>query len=886
MSTRNLEFFFRPKSIAVIGASTREHAIGQLVAANVQAAGFAGTLMAVNPHGGSFGFPVFTDIASLPVVPELAVICTPAPGVAALVADLAERGTKAVVIISAGFEGEAGRPRRTEMLQAAGKHLTRIVGPNCLGLLSTEHNVNVSFAHIPPLKGRVALVTQSGAILTTVLDWASARGIGFSHLVSLGDMADVDFGDMLDYLASDAATDAIVLYVEAITHARKFMSAARAAARMKPVIVIKSGRHPAGAKAALSHTGALAGADAVYDAAFRRAGVLRVRTLDEIFDAIETLGMGYRPSGEKLAILTNGGGAGVLATDALLDLDGTLAELAPETIAKLDAMLPAGWSRGNPVDIIGDAPPARYRDALNILFDAREVNSVLVMNCPTAVASSSDAARAVVEVCSARKRTVLTNWLGTGAAAEARVLFAASHIPTFETPDEAVRGFMHLVRYRRAQDALMEAPPSLAQGVAPDRVRARAIMDAALKTGAPWLPPQDVAELLACYAIPAPRAMMVRTQAEGEAAAARLGGHLALKIVSQDIVHKSDVGGVVLGLGAPSVGAAIRAMQDRVGKISPAPHVDGFLLQEMIERAGALELIVGMTVDPTFGPVLLFGRGGTAVEAIADTTLALPPLNLNLAQAMIAATRVARQLKGYRNHKPADQAAIAVTLVKLSQMVCDLDEIAELDINPLLADEFGAIAVDTRIRLAPSVLPPGRRLAISPYPVELESRQSIADLGELLLRPIRPEDAGAVERYFDRLSPEDVLLRFFTQWHNIPHRQLARLTQIDYDREMAFVLLDRSGEILGIVRLSADPNLERAEYAVSVRSDLKGHGLGEMLMRRLLNYARDRGIAQVYGDILPENRPMIALCRKLGFAIGKVKDAPELTRATITIGAA
>ncbi len=886
MTTRNLEYLFHPASIVLIGASDRPHAVGHVVASNLVAAGFTGRLMGVNPHLPQLaGLEIFPDIAALPVTPELAVICTPAPTVPELISELAGRGTKAAIVISAGFSGTNGHALRQQMLEAAQPQLLRIVGPNCVGVLSTGAGVNASFAHLPARPGRIAMVTQSGAILTTVLDWASARGIGFSHLVSMGDMADADFGDMLDYLAGDSGTDAIILYVEAVTQARKFMSASRAAARLKPVIAIKAGRHPAAAKAALSHTGALAGADAVYDAAFRRAGILRVKTLDEIFDAIGTLGTGYVPRGERLAILTNGGGAGVLATDALLDEDGTLAELAPATLAKLDAVLPPTWSHGNPVDIIGDAPPERYTRALEVLLAAEEVGNVLVMNCPTAVASSTDAAHAVIDASAALRKPVLTNWLGAVAAQEARALFAAARLPTYETPDEAIRGFMDLVRHRRAQAALMEVPPSLQHDGPPDRVRAAEIVGAAAQRGGGWLAAPEIAELLACYRIPAARCVIAGTPDEAADAAAQIGGRIALKIVSPDILHKSDSGGVALDLeGADSVRDAARAMQHRISADLPTARLEGFLVQEMIVRPGAHELILGMTVDPTFGPMLLFGRGGIAVEVVADTVLAMPPLNLVLARAAMERTRVIRELRGYRNRKPADLDAVAECLVRLAQLVGDLDAVVELDINPLLADETGVIAVDARIRVEAAQDPHRQRLAILPYPSEYEYGETSATLGRLLIRPVRPEDAPAFIAFFGKLTPEDIHMRFFSVWRSIPQQQLARLTQIDYDREMAFVLQAPStGELIAIARLAADPNNERAEFAVIVRSDLKGQGYGTMLMKRLLQFARERGIGEAFGDILVENKAMLAFSRDLGFSLEAVPGAANLVRARLKL---
>jgi len=887
MSVRNLGSVFHPQSVALIGASTREHSIGNVVAQNLLRGGFSGAVRLVNPvHSQVTGMQTYPDVASLPECPELAVICTPPEVVPSLIAELGARGTKGVIVVTAGFgDTPDGKRLHQAMLDAARPHLLRIIGPNCLGVLSTETGLNASFAQMNAVSGGIALVAQSGAILTTVLDWASARGVGFSHLVSLGDMADVDFGDMLDYLASDPNTHSIVLYIEAITHARKFMSAARAAARIKPVIAIKAGRHTEAAKAALSHTGALAGADAVYDAALRRAGILRVMTLEEVFDALETLATLQGDMGDRLAILTNGGGIGVLATDALLDGEGKLAELSPATVASLDDVLPKTWSRGNPVDIIGDAPPQRYADSLRILLEAPEIDCILALNCPTAVTSSPDAAQAVVSAVKNAKRPVLTAWLGTKTAQDARALFNAARLPAYDTPDQAVRGYMHLIRYQRAQEALREVPPSLPADFAPDTARAEAVIAEARQAGETWLSPMRLHALLECYMIPTPRTAAAPDAEEAANIAAEFGVPVALKIQSQSIVHKSDVGGVVLDLEKPEdVREAAASMWSRLRTSHPSAKLDGFLVQEMIVPPRAHELILGMSVDPTFGPVLLFGQGGTAVEVIDDKSLALPPLNLPLARAAMARTRVFRQLECYRDRPAANLDAIALTLVKLSQLIADHDEIAELDINPLLADEDGVIALDARVKLGTAHAEHGKRFAISPYPKELEQIVDMPDFGACLLRPVRPEDAGAIVRLFERLSPDDIRLRFFTPWRELPPKQLARFTQIDYDREMAFALIsaDRQ-DFLGVVRLAADPDNIRAEFAVLVRSDLKGHGLGRILMDRLIAFARERGIQTLFGEVLQENTIMLSLCRDLGFSTELEQCAPSTVRATLAL---
>jgi len=872
MSVRNLEYLFKPRSIVLIGASARPGSVGAVLARNLLTAGFAGPILPVHPrHAAIQGVLAYKSIDKLPTVPDLAVIATPPDTVPELVGRLAAKGTRAAVVITAGFgEGGAaqGQALRQAMLDAARPHLMRIVGPNCVGILVPDTGLNASFAHVPAIAGDVAFVTQSGAVATTVLDWARARRVGFSHVVSLGDMTDVDFGDMLDYLAADRGTRAILLYVEAITHARKFMSAARAAARGKLVVAIKAGRHPEGAKAASSHTGALAGTDAVLDAAFRRAGILRVRDLEELFDAAETLARGHRPGGDRLAIVTNGGGLGVIATDRLMDQGGHLADLKPDTLAALDKVLPRTWSHGNPIDIIGDADGARYTQALDALKTATEVDAVLAINCPTAVASGTDAARAVLAAAPQLGRPLLTSWVGETAASEARGLFHDAGIPTYDTPDQAVRGFMHLVQYRRNQDQLMETPPSVPD-FPTDAATARKIVRGVLAEGRSLLTEPEAKALLSAYGIPVVPTERAADPDAAAAAAASLATPVALKILSPDITHKSDVGGVLLDLvGADAVRDAARRMLERVRGLHPEARIDGFTVQPMVRRPAAHELIVGLSTDPLFGPVVLFGQGGVAVERIDDKALALPPLNINLAREMMSRTRVIRLLEGYRDRPAAALDTIALTLIQVAQLAADVAEIVELDINPLLADPMGVIALDARVKVAPASGPPQARLAIRPYPRELESETSLADGTAIRLRPIRPEDEPALQDYAKRLDPEDVRLRFFTPLRELSHSFAARLTQIDYDRAMAIVAFAAAdGAMLGVARISADPDNTRAEFAVSVRSDLKGRGLGRLLMQRIIEIARARGIARIEGEILRENTAMQTLARDLGFAL-------------------
>ena len=893
MTIRNLNYFFAPQSVAIIGATSRAGSVGSVLVNNLVRGRLDAPVFAVNPKRSHvFTLPAYEDVASLPTVPDLAVIATPPDTVPGLIAELGEKGTKAAVVITAGFSGGghgAGKQLQQAMLDAAQPHLLRIIGPNCLGIIVPHVGLNASFAQSDPGPGRVAFVTQSGAVVTAVVDWAKEKGIGFSHLVSLGDMSDVDFGDMLDYLANDREARAILLYIEAVTDARKFMSAARAASRAKPVIVIKAGRFPEGAKAAASHTGAIAGSDDVYDAAFRRAGLLRVFSLDELFNAAETLSKIDVPKGDALAILTNGGGVGVLATDALIEHGGRLSELSPETMAALDGALPSTWSRGNPVDIIGDATAERYRESLEILLQDSNVDAVLILNCPTAISSGTSSAEAVVETAGRRKSVpVFTCWLGGVSAVEPRRTFSRHGIPTYETPHDAVRAISHLVTYRRNRISLLEAPSSIPEAFTPDTERVRQIVEAVLGEDRELLTEVEAKEVLSSYAIPTTRQTVAATPDEVGNLAQAFEGSMVLKILSRDITHKSDVGGVALGLQTPEEAqAAARDMLKRVAAARPNAKIDGFVVQDMVSRPNAYELIVGVNEDSQFGPAILFGHGGTAVELINDTALGLPPLNMRLAREIMAQTRIYRLLQGFRDRPPVDMEALALTLIKVSQLIVDIGEIKELDVNPLLANESGVIALDARIRVAPFEGHPHRRLAIKPYPKELEEEIKLDDGRALLLRPIKAEDAPSLQAGFSKLTPEEVKLRFFVPMETLDHLMAARLSQINYDREMALILtepgLPGKTEIYGVAGLSADPNNERAEYALIVRGDMSGMGLGTLLLRRILAYAKARGIREVYGKVLRENRRMLRLCDELGFRTTPDPDDFSVTMTSIAL---
>ena len=866
MSIRHLDRLLTPRSVAVIGATDRPGSVGATVWRNLHSGGFAGPVYPVNPRLRTLDeAQVFARVAQLPEAPDLAVICTPPDSVPALVGELGERGTRAAIVMTGGLNPV----QKQAMLDAARPHLLRVLGPNCLGLISPHIGLSASFAHVQALKGQVALVSQSGALVTAVLDWATTRGIGFSHLVSLGERADVDFGDLLDHLASDAHTRAILLYIESIEAPRKFMSAARAAARNKPVIVVKAGRAGLGMAAAASHTGALAGSDIVFDAAIRRAGMLRVDTLQELLTAAETLARFGGNHDDRLTLMTNGGGAGVMAADAAAVAGVTLPPLSPALLARLNLALPGTWSHANPIDMIGDAPVQRYVDTLQAVLGEPGTGAVLFMHAPTAIVHSEDIARACAPIVEQHPGRVMACWLGGDSVAAARQRFEQAGAADYETPEEAIRAFAMLATYRRNQALLLEAPTASENGP-PDLPAARAIVEAALAAGRPMLDELEAKAVLRAYGIPVVDTRPVGTDAAELASAAHAIGYpVVLKILSPDISHKTDVGGVRLNLrDEPELRAAAAQMLERVQQLRPEARITGFALQAMVKRPMAQELIVGASVDPLFGPVILFGQGGTAVEVLADRAIALPPLNRSLARELIRRTRVARLLAGYRDHPPARLDAIADVLIALSQLLADLPELAELDINPLWADDQGVLALDARLRVQREPIAGAARFAITPYPAELVRELSWQGR-PLTLRPIRPEDETQHRVFAEQMSPEDLRLRFFSSRRELPRSELARLTQIDYAREMAFIAVrtgpDGRPETLGVARAVCDPDNIDAEFAVTVRSDLKGQGLGQLLMDCLLDYLRAHGTERVVGLVLRDNGAMANLAQALGF---------------------
>lgn len=894
MSTTNLRHIFRPASVALVGASARDGSLGHAVLANIKSIDNHPPLYLVNPRHQKIGDDIcYPRLAALPQTPSLAVIAVPRQQVIATVEECVALKIPAAIVITADAQhGEASLKARLQKLAADTG--IRIVGPNCLGVISTPGHLNASFAAHPVAAGNLALISQSGAITVAMLAWAAERKIGFSGLVSIGDMADVDFDDLLDWFGQDVSTKAILLYVEAISDAKRFMSAARAAARVKPVIVIKSGRSQRAAQAAATHTGALAGADDVYDAAFRRAGLLRVDGIEELFQAAETLGRISPFPGDRLAIVTNGGGLGVLSVDDLEAAGGVLAKLSDETIGALDKVLPESWSHGNPADIIGDAGAERYRAALGPVLRDKNCDAVLVIYCPTALSKAEEAAQAVVEEVEATRKATFENkpvfalWLG--GSEKTNEIFSRARIPHFETG--AIEGFMHSVDWRRSRDALMAMPqPSRDQG-SYDPAPLRRAIDAALARGEKWLSPMDITQGLQACGIHIAEVLFA---ADGKSAV-KLSepliaehGACVVKILSRDIVHKSDVGGVVLNLRTPeSVARATDEILGRARQKTPDAKIDGVTLHPMIGRTHGRELIAGIAEDPTFGPIILFGQGGKSVEVVRDRAIGLPPLDTSLARSLIERTQVSKLLNAYRDEPAADKDAIADTLIRLAHISADIPQIISLDLNPLIADESGVIVLDARIQIA-QAQPLTRyganpRLAIAPYPKALETHVNLNDGTKLFVRPVRPEDEALYPRFFAGVTSEDLRLRFFAPVREFSHQFIARFTQNDYARAYAMAAIDKTnGDIAGVVRLMQDAEGVSGEYAILLRSDFKGRGLGWQLMQMVIQYARDEGLREVTAQVLPENHGMLKMCADLGFSISNDPEDHSLRFVRLTL---
>jgi acetyltransferase len=790
------------------------------------------------------------------------------------------------VVITAGFSevGPKGKALERAMVDIAKRYGIRIIGPNCLGIMRPSIGLNATFAKGRPPAGRLALVSQSGAICTAILDWAHSNDVGFSTVVSMGIAADLDFGEILDYLVSDPLTESILMYIEGIHHSRRFMSALRAAARIKPVIAVKVGRHEAAAKASASHTGALVGSDDTFDAALKRAGVLRVLSIGELFSAARALSSPLRPRGRRLAIITNGGGPGIMATDCAVDLGIQLAELTPETIEKLNAALPATWSHGNPVDVIGDAPPARYEAAVKACIDDPHTDGVLVILTPQAMTDPSACAKAVVEAAAHTQKPVLTSWMGEVQVSEARDIFTDGGVPTFRTPEAAVEAFLFMALHYQNQKLLMQTPGPLSSHTEPDLEGARMLIESVLAERRKILSEMESKALLSAFHIPVAKTVVAHSPNEALLLAEQLGFPVAMKINSPDITHKSDSGGVRLNLGnAQAVRTAYNEIVEQVKRYRPNAKIEGVSIEPMIRKPNGREVMVGMISDPVFGPVITFGGGGIAVEIFGDRAVALPPLNTQLAESLVNGARISKQLKKFRHMPPADVEALEQTLLRVSEMVCELPWIKEMDINPLIVDESGALAVDARVIV--DYVPPSAdryaHMAICPYPTYLVSDWQLPDGTNITIRPIRPEDAEIEAAFVKNLSEESRFLRFQATINELTTHMLVRFTQIDYDREMALIsTTERNGveTQVGVARYIILPDGDTCEFAIVIADEMQGKGLGSKLMGCLMDSARMKGMKTMEGDVLANNYGMLKLMTTLGFTAKTSEEDPGIKR--------
>lgn len=878
MSLSCLEQMFKPTSVVLIGASSAEGTLGSLVLQNILAGTFLGPVLLVNESGeGADGLPGYTSIEELPLTPDLAIICTPPEVVSTYIEELGKRGTRSVVILSRGFHRFDSRRKlaqREAILTAAHEYGVRVLGPEGLGFVSPSVGVNASLIPCKPLAGKIAFISQSDSLFSTVLDWATSRGIGFSHCISLGSAYDLGFHDLIDYLNGDVRTRAVLLYVETIDTARQFMSAARALARNKPLLVMKAGRSTEAASAAAAHSGMPLGADDVYDAAFRRAGMLRVPDIDSLFHAVEALALAQPLKGNKLAILTNGGSPGFLATDALLASGGELAELSEETCQYIDNTFGSDWSYWNPLVISSNAEAEQYAQALGLLLADKGVNAVLAMYVPSPIGTELSieetalhVAESVATISKKSKKTILTSWLGEQKSAKARHLFATKGIPTFSTPGSAVNAFLNLVEFRRNQHLLMETPPSLPEDFTANILATRAVFSEALDDKRQKLHPEEVYSVLQAYSIPVTESRHAKTPEDVLFAAHSIGYPVAIKALSPDVARVSSVGGVALDIKSDEEAhdAAYITAQRLCSQV-PNARVTGYVVQQMCHIGNAVELTIETATDPVFGPVIRLIQPRTAND---KRTAGLPPLNMGLARSMTERAGLAR-------YGEETTQTIALLLVKVSQMLVDIPELFEMELESIFVDGSESVVLNAQIHIAWSTRSGTDQLAIRPYPQELEEHVTLGEKHPILIRPIRPEDEPAHWDFLDHLSAEDKRFRFFGNVAQLPRAEMVKLTQIDYDREMAFIATERDENdneyTIGVVRAMASPDNSEAEFAVAVRSDRKRLGLGAILMRKIITYCRSRQTQRIVGSALGDNKAMAELAKKVGFVVSKDYD--------------
>jgi acetyltransferase len=895
MSTHKMERLFNPKSVAVIGASNKKGSVGYILIHNLIAAEYNGVIYPVNPKLRAVqGIHSFATVAQVPRKVDLAIIAVPAPGVSEVVRECGEAGVGACVIVSAGFKetGAEGRRRENEVLTIAQSYDLRVLGPNCLGYLRPGKNINATFAHVMPEQGRIAFISQSGALGAAVLEWAIVNHVGFSAFVSVGSMADVDFGDLIDYFGADAQTNSIILYIESITDTRKFMSAARHFAKSKPIIVVKTGHTPRAAMAASWHTGAAAGDDRLYSAAFRRAGIVRVDEIEDLFDASEALSRVSSPRGPRLGIVTNAGGPAVMATDRLLDLGGMLAELTPETDAKLKAALPAFATRGNPVDLGGDADEGRYAAAAAALMDDPNVDGVLAILTPQAMTHPAETGQALLEVSRRHaKKPLLTSFMGVISSAPAAEFLRVNNIPTFGTPDDAVRAYMYMCQYTRNLQLLYETPKDILPDFHPNRAKVKGIFNELARSGSSKLTEAEAREVLESYRIPTIKTLVAASPQEAVKQAEQLGFPVVLKILTRDARHKSDCGGVALNIrSGAEVAKQYQAILERAQAVVPKVEILGMAVEQMAPRDG-YEVVIGARRDATFGPTMVFGVGGAGFEVYRDVALDFPPLNETLARAMIRDTKISRLLEGRGDGPAIDMVALEQALEKFSYLLVDFPEIRDIDVSPVYVRPDGLTTLGASITIDPAdvhkIAAADSHLIISMYPSKYESVHSVEGQEEpITLRPIRPEDEPLWAEMITSLSEATVEYRFFGPVKQITKSMMVRYCHIDYDREIAIVAVQgekKKARMLGVARLTKETgNPGEGEFAIVVRDELQGSGIGKQLMDALIFAARDMHIREIWGDVLAGNAPMLRFAESLGFEVRGSED-PDIRKIVLTV---
>ncbi len=887
MGPHYLNCFFTPKSVAIVGASERPESVGYRLLLNMQEAEFQGGLYPVNNKREQIlGLKAYPDLNSVPEDLDLVVISTPAPTVPGVMRQCGEKGVNSVIIITAGFGelGEEGKRLQQEVLDIAHRYGIRLIGPNCLGVARPSGFLNATFGDGTIQDGNLALLSQSGAVCTAILDWAKSQDIGFSTVVSMGGAADIDFGEVLDYLATDTKTTGILMYVEGIRDARRFLSGLKAAARLKPVILIKSGRHEAGIKAAMSHTGAMVGGDSVFDAAIERAGVVRAYSISELFSAARVLANNYEVKKDRLAIITNAGGPGVMSTDRAEDVGIKMAELSDDSLHALNAVLPVHWSHANPVDILGDATSERYKQSLEVCLNDENIDGVLVILTPQAMTNPTEIAECIIEGAKHSKKPVLAAWTGGAKVEEGRALFANSNVAHFNTPEIAVDAFGFLANYAQNQILLKQIPSPSVERVAPDVKGARLIIERILAEGRDVLTAQESKAILAAFHIPVNQTIKVTSAKDAMIAAETLHFPVVLKINMPEFSHKSDIGGVRLNINSvEDIARNFTEMEHAIQSKYPEIKEVGMTVEAMFKSDSGRELMIGVVRDPVFGPAISFGLGGTMVEILKDNAVALPPLNAYMVEQMIAKTKAAKYIEQFRNLPVANKQALVDVLLNISEMVSELPEILELDINPLIVDAQGAIAVDARIKAHTShQLSRYAHMAIHPYPHELTQHYLTANGANVTIRPIRPEDAKMETDFVNRLSEKTKYFRFHQGLQELTPEMLVRFTQIDYDREMAFVAVTEDSSMpneLGVGRYSVNPDGHSVEFAIVVADDCKRLGIGSKLMKTLMQTAKAKGMLSFEAEVLKDNEPTLEMVKKLGFNIEMIAGKDDVVRA-------